>query len=201
MNIYHVFSCWRSGCTGPRKSTYDTRPSMELAQRVWSGTRLLVRLCSFGSLVLQISLRLPSDFLYRSNCHVEKQSVVGSLVFAQLFIASKSCRGERFTHITLEYTLKLKIQSNQRQENTTLCLHSNFQRLVFSASREISGSELHTHTQNTTTVCLQGSAHRGIMSKCCHATDFERHTTLKNIERRRNNGRSVIQQISLGSPW
>ena len=32
----------------------------------------LVRLCSFGSLVLQISLRLPSDLLYRSNCHVKK---------------------------------------------------------------------------------------------------------------------------------
>ena len=32
----------------------------------------LVRLCSFGSFVLWISLRLPSVFLYRSNCHVEK---------------------------------------------------------------------------------------------------------------------------------
>ena len=32
----------------------------------------LVRLCSFGSLVLWISLRSPSDLLYRSNCHVEK---------------------------------------------------------------------------------------------------------------------------------
>ena len=43
---------------------------------------------------------------------------------------------------------------------TTLCLHSNFQRLVFSACQEISGTELHTHTM--TTVCLWGSAHQGI---------------------------------------
>ena len=28
MNIYHVFSLWRSGSTGPRKSMYDTRPSL-----------------------------------------------------------------------------------------------------------------------------------------------------------------------------
>ena len=32
----------------------------------------LVRLCSFGSLVLWISLRSPSDLLYKLNCHVEK---------------------------------------------------------------------------------------------------------------------------------
>ena len=28
MNIYHVFSRWKSGSTGPRKSMYDTRPSL-----------------------------------------------------------------------------------------------------------------------------------------------------------------------------
>ena len=31
----------------------------------------LVRLCSFGSLILWILLRLPFDLLYRLNCHVE----------------------------------------------------------------------------------------------------------------------------------
>ena len=28
MNINHVFSRWRSGSTGPRKLTYDTRPTL-----------------------------------------------------------------------------------------------------------------------------------------------------------------------------
>ena len=37
-----------------------------------TSTDELVRLCSFGSLVLWISLRSPSDLLYRLNCHVEK---------------------------------------------------------------------------------------------------------------------------------
>ena len=44
MNIYHVFSRWRSRCTGPRKSTYDTRPSLGACiegvvwGQDWSGT-------------------------------------------------------------------------------------------------------------------------------------------------------------------
>ena len=45
-----------------------------------------------------------------------------------------------------------------------LCLHSNFQCLVVSASREISGTELHTHTIRLP-VCFWGSSHRGIISK------------------------------------
>ena len=32
-----------------------------------------------------------------------------------------------------------------------MCLHSNFQRLVFSAYQEIGGTELHAHTHTTTT--------------------------------------------------
>ena len=66
----------------------------------------LVRLCSFGSLVLWISLGSPSDLLYRPNCSL---LIVGSLVFTQLFIAGNSRRGKRFMPITLKYTLKLKI--------------------------------------------------------------------------------------------
>ena len=54
----------------------------------------LVRLCSFGSIVLWISLRPPSDLLYRSNSVMLKVvCCVGSLVFAQLLIANNSRRG------------------------------------------------------------------------------------------------------------
>ena len=43
--------------------------------------------CSFDNLVLWISLRLLYDLLYRLNCHVDKQPVVGDLFFAGLWIA------------------------------------------------------------------------------------------------------------------
>ena len=51
-----------------------------------------------------------------------------------------------------------------------LCLHSNFQRLVVSASQEIGGTELHTHTHTQTHTCDDyrmppGSAHWGIINK------------------------------------
>ena len=39
----------------------------------------MLRLCSLGSL---ISLKSPSDLLYRLDCHVDKQPVVGDLFFA-----------------------------------------------------------------------------------------------------------------------
>ena len=52
-------------------------------------------LCSFGSLVLRVSLRLPSDLLYRLNCHVDKQLAVRDLFFAGLWIAGNSRRGEQ----------------------------------------------------------------------------------------------------------
>ena len=38
----------------------------------------LVKLCSFGSFILWISLRSQTDLLYKSNCHVEKKSAVGT---------------------------------------------------------------------------------------------------------------------------
>ena len=47
-------------------------------------------LCSFGSLVLQISLESLSDLVYRLNCHVNKQPVVADLFFAGLWIAGNS---------------------------------------------------------------------------------------------------------------
>ena len=50
-------------------------------------------LCSFGTLVLSISLRSPSDLLYRLNCHVDKQHVVGDLFFA----IAGLCRDEQIT--------------------------------------------------------------------------------------------------------
>ena len=42
----------------------------------------VVRLRSFGSLVLWILLRSPLDLLYRWNSHVDKQSAMGKLVYA-----------------------------------------------------------------------------------------------------------------------
>ena len=41
----------------------------------------VVRLRSFGNLVLWISLRSPLDLLNRWNSHVYKQSAMGKLVF------------------------------------------------------------------------------------------------------------------------
>ena len=38
---------------------------------------ILGRLCSFSSLVLWISLASSSDLLYRLNCHVDKQPIMG----------------------------------------------------------------------------------------------------------------------------
>ena len=52
---------------------------------------------AFGSLVLWISLESPSDLLYRLNCRVDKQPVVGDLFFAGLWIAGNSHRGEQIT--------------------------------------------------------------------------------------------------------
>ena len=58
-----------------------------------------------------------------------------------------------------------------------MCLHSNFQRLVFSARREIGGTELHTHTKKhtTTTVCLWGSVHRDIITFHAFLIDITLH--------------------------
>ena len=53
----HAFNCMLSGIVRVYQCT---------------STDELVRLCSFGSLVLWISFRSPSNLLYRSNCHVEK---------------------------------------------------------------------------------------------------------------------------------
>ena len=52
---------------------------------------LWLMLCSFGSLVLQISLESLSDLLYILNCHVNKQPVVVDLFFTGLWIAGNSC--------------------------------------------------------------------------------------------------------------
>ena len=52
---------------------------------------LVIRLRSFGSLAIWISLRSLPDLLHRSNSHVYKQFVMGKLVFACLWIAGNSC--------------------------------------------------------------------------------------------------------------
>ena len=57
-----------------------------------------VRLRSFGSLILWISLRSPPDLLHRWNSPVYKQSAMGKLVFACLWVAGNSCRGEQPHH-------------------------------------------------------------------------------------------------------
>ena len=117
---------------------------------------IIVRLCSFGSLVLWISLRLPSDLLYRSNCHVEKSFWLGNLALAQLSIAVNSHRGKRFTYIILEHS-----QINGKRVLHCGCI-AIFHSLVFSARQENNGTELHIHTM--TTVCLWDSTHQSIMN-------------------------------------
>ena len=53
-----------------------------------------LRLCCFDSHVLWISLeslsRSPPNMLFRLNCHIDKQPVVGDLFFAGLRIAGNS---------------------------------------------------------------------------------------------------------------
>ena len=51
------------------------------------GVAVQVRLRSFGSLILWISLRLPPDLLHRWNIHVYKQSAMSKLIFACLWVA------------------------------------------------------------------------------------------------------------------
>ena len=53
----------------------------------------LVRLRSFGSLVLWISLRSPPDLLHRWNSHVDKQSVMSKFRDLNLFLL-KRVRGQ-----------------------------------------------------------------------------------------------------------
>ena len=43
----------------------------------------------------KISLGLPSDLLYRLNCHVDKQLAVRDLLFIALWIADNNRRGEQ----------------------------------------------------------------------------------------------------------
>ena len=57
----------------------------------------LVWLCSFGSLVLWISLRSLPDLLHKWNSHVYKQSTMGKLVFAYLWVAGNSGWSEQTT--------------------------------------------------------------------------------------------------------
>ena len=57
----------------------------------------VVRLRSFGILVLWILLRSPPDLLHRWNSHVDRQSAMGKLVFACLWVTGNSCQGEQTT--------------------------------------------------------------------------------------------------------
>ena len=72
-------------------------------------------LCSFGSIILWISLWSPSDLLYRLNCHVDKQPVVGDLFYTGLWIAGNSCRDNKAcnprctTSISRGYCFKLAL--------------------------------------------------------------------------------------------
>ena len=65
-------------------------------------------MCSFGGLVLWISLGSPADMFYRLNCHVEKQSVVEDLFFAWLQITDVPW-GEESRHNLATKPLKVLV--------------------------------------------------------------------------------------------
>ena len=50
-----------------------------------------------AQLIVWISFWSSSDLLYRLNCHVDKQPVVGSLFLAGLWIAGNSRQGEQIS--------------------------------------------------------------------------------------------------------
>ena len=108
-----------------------------------------LRLCSFGSFVLWISLRSPFDLLYRLNCHVDKQPVVKDLFFAGFWTAGNSRHGEQITGHNL--TTKPLIQNLPIlfQDNTAVSLHCTFQSLIFINCGDMRNNyltESHTHS-------------------------------------------------------
>ena len=88
-------------------------------------------LCSFGSLILWISPWSPSDLLYRFNCHVDKQPIVGDLDSGLL--------------ATVAETIKPVIQDALLlfQDNIALSLHCTFQPLIFSDHGENANSYMY----------------------------------------------------------
>ena len=100
----------------------------------------------FDSLIFWISFGPLSDLLYRSKCHIEKESAVGSLVFAQLFIAGNSCQSKTFTSITLENIHKSS-QISSKRISCCACITIFSMQLLFSACQEICRTELHTHSR------------------------------------------------------
>ena len=123
-------------------------------------------LCSFGHLVLWISLRSQSELLYRLNYHDDKQPIVGDLFFVGLGLLGMAIHVSRSTHNS---TIKPLIQSSPILfPDDKLALHVsvlNFQQYCYCAwdvQRSISCTEWLTYKHTMTTVCLWGFANQGI---------------------------------------
>ena len=69
---------------------------MQIAYSMWYG-----EIGNLGCIALAVSCIVwispgsPSDLLYRLNCHVDQQPVVGNLFFAELWIAGNSFRSNQ----------------------------------------------------------------------------------------------------------
>ena len=119
------------------------------------------RLCSFGRLVLWISLRSQSDLLYRLNCHDDQQPVVGFVLRWTL-----DCWEQPFMWAN-QSTIKPLIQSSPILfPDDKLALHVsvlNFQQLLLCMRyAKIYLMEWFTYKHTMTTICLWGSANWGI---------------------------------------
>ena len=111
---------------------------------------LLVRVRGLGSLVLWISLRSLSDLLYRWDSHLDKQSAMGKLVFACLWV--KFERLSLYTYIAL-FSTYMYFQPSHR---------NNEERQTDTQTHTHTYTHTHTHTHKMATILPQGSTHRGI---------------------------------------
>ena len=131
----------------------------------------LIRQCSFGSLVLGISLRSPSDLLHRLNCHFDKQPVVWNLFFTRL-----RCWQQPSWWANQAITWLIQNPPISFQDNTALSLQCTLHSLIFSdcGDMQTAVSWNDTQTDKTTTICLWGSMLQSIMrpwklqAQCLH---------------------------------